>query len=128
MKRSGTTWRFLISREFHVTKDTWEEVEGCTLREDQLDQPFDMELGEGEPFTLWTKRRVYFPAAYDGGQWVVSVSRNPDGVPTDNLYGMFVGSNELQETSNRYREVIETKTRKKETLSQKFKRHLKGEF
>lgn len=28
-------------------------------------------------FTLWTARRVYFPAEYDGACWVTSVPREP---------------------------------------------------
>lgn len=122
------TWRRLITREFNVTHDSWDEVDGCTLREDQLDVVFDAELGEGESFTLWTRKRVYFPGGYDGRQWVVSVSRHPDGVPTDNLQGMFVSSSDLQAIGDRYREVVAGKHNKSETLSQKFLRHLKGEF
>jgi hypothetical protein len=124
----STTWRRLLTREFGVTGDTWEDVESCTLRAGDLDKPFDAELAEGESFTLWTAKRVYFPGAYDGGQWVVSVSRHPDGIPTDNLYGMFVSSSELQGAVDRYREVVSHKHHKPETLSEKFKRHLRGEY
>ena len=33
------------------------------------------------PFTLWTKKHVYFPAMYDGSVWVTSVPRNPPDPP-----------------------------------------------
>ena len=42
---------------------------------------------EGIPFTMWTKKRVYFPVEYDGAEWVSSVSRNPDGEPTGHVGG-----------------------------------------
>lgn len=32
---------------------------------------------EGQPFTAWTEQRVYFPATYDGAEWVASAPRNP---------------------------------------------------
>jgi hypothetical protein len=32
------------------------------------------------PFTLWTHKRVYFLVASEN-DWVVTVSRNPDGKP-----------------------------------------------
>jgi hypothetical protein len=37
----------------------------------------------GEPFTVWTARRVYFPCDYDGAYRVESVSRDPDGAATE---------------------------------------------
>ncbi len=30
-----------------------------------------------DTFTAWTKRRVYFPATYEGDVWVTSVPRDP---------------------------------------------------
>ena len=42
---------------------------------------------EGKPFTIWTANTVYFPVVYDGAEWVGSVSRNPDGKPTDHQGG-----------------------------------------
>ena len=42
---------------------------------------------EGMPFTIWTKKNVFFPAVYDGAEWVACVSRNPDGVPTEHIGG-----------------------------------------
>jgi hypothetical protein len=38
-------------------------------------------------FTIWTSKRVYFPAGYDGNVSVASVSRDPDGMPTPYVGG-----------------------------------------
>jgi len=69
--------------------ETWGDIEAITLTEAELDVEFDTGFGgaEGEPFTVWTKRRVYFPACYDGAEWVSSVSRYPDGKPTHHIGG-----------------------------------------
>ena len=44
-----------------------------------LNREFDDGFGaaEGKPFTLWTRRRVYFPTEYDGAEEVLSVPRDP---------------------------------------------------
>ena len=56
---------------------------------EELLKEFDGGFGcsEGEPFTLWTTNRVYFPVVYDGAEWCASVSRNPDGKPTYHIGG-----------------------------------------
>lgn len=56
----------------------------CTLTYAELQEEFDNGFGavEGKPFTAWTEKTVYFPICYDGAEWVGSVSRHPDGVPT----------------------------------------------
>lgn len=45
----------------------------------ELDREFDAGNGtpKGTPFLVWTTRRVYFPASYDGEEWVVSLPRDP---------------------------------------------------
>ena len=82
-----TTWRKLISLHFRTFRDSWDFLETCTLSEAELDKTFDNNDGfkEGKPFTLWTKSRVYFPACYCGEEYVFSVARNPDGIPTDHI-------------------------------------------
>ena len=35
-----------------------------------------------DEFTVWTTNTVYFPVTYDCSLWTGSVSRNPDGKPT----------------------------------------------
>jgi len=58
-----TTWRQLIADELEYQGETWAEVVACTLSDAELDEPFDAGFGRlnGRPFTLWTRRRVYFP-------------------------------------------------------------------
>jgi hypothetical protein len=82
-------WRESITQQMGDHGETWADVESCTLTDEQLDADFNDSFGsaEGEAFTLWTKSRVYFPAVYDGSEWVTSVSRNPDGIPTAHVGG-----------------------------------------
>lgn len=67
----------------------WADVEANTMTEEEMAKNFDSGYGgtEGCPFTVWTKSRVYFPICYDGAEWVGSMSRNPDGKPTDHQGG-----------------------------------------
>lgn len=82
-----TTWRKLISNEMVQNGDLWENVVSCTLSDSDLDKAFDAGYGlvEGQPFTIWTRTHVYFPASHGGAEWATSVSRNPDGKPTDHV-------------------------------------------
>lgn len=82
-----TTWRQLIADELEAHGETWEDVVASTLDQHELDVEFDDGFGaeQGQPFTLWTHKRVYFPAVYDGSEWVASVSREPDGKPTPHV-------------------------------------------
>ena len=82
-------WKSLITEAMTVHDDSWDNVVSCTLTEEELSESFDEGYGgaEGKPFTVWTKTRVYFPAVYDGLEWVESVSRNPDGNPTQHVGG-----------------------------------------
>lgn len=84
-----TTWRELITEEMRGHNESWENVVSCTLTDEGLNKKFDDDYGlsKGVPFTLWTKKRVYFPAVYDGSEWVASVSRDPDGKPTFHVGG-----------------------------------------
>lgn len=82
-----TNWRKLIEVELKKQEESWVDVVSCTLLEKELDEEFDGGFGapEGKPFTLWTHDRVYFPVCYDGAEWVSSVSRLPDAVPTEHV-------------------------------------------
>ena len=86
---SETTWRKELIGVLKNNGESWEDIEAITLREGDLDMKFDCGYGgsEGEPFTIWTKKYVYFPAVYDGSEWVAWVSRNPDGKPTSHIGG-----------------------------------------
>jgi len=83
------TWRQGISEAVQVNGDSWENLVSITLTEEDLDVDFDAGYGgeEGKPFTVWTKEFVYFPASYDGSEWVASVPRNPCKVATDHVGG-----------------------------------------
>ncbi len=85
----NTNWKELIQHEMNKRKETFDDVVSSTLTEEELLKEFDCGFGgsEGVPFTLWTTNRVYFPAVYDGAEWVESVSRNPDGKPTSHIGG-----------------------------------------
>jgi hypothetical protein len=88
-KTMKTTWRKLIDKAFEDHQDNWENVEGCTLTEQELDKRFDDGFGgiDGEPFTLWTKDFVYFPVVYDGSEWVGYAPRNPNKMKTPHQGG-----------------------------------------
>lgn len=79
MSDDQSTWRELIEAEMAVHGETWADVVRCSLDDAGLDRSFDCGYGitHGEPFTLWTTARVYFPAQYDGAEWVASVPREP---------------------------------------------------
>ena len=82
-------WRTMIAEEMKNHGESFEDVISCTLSDAGLDAIFDDMYGSpaGEPFTLWAKSRVYFPVTYDGAEMVSSVSRFPDGKPTQHVGG-----------------------------------------
>ncbi len=86
---TNTNWREDITKEMQEHGETWADVEACAITEEQMDARFDHGYGEakGAPFTVWTKNRIYFPACYDGSEWVESVARNPDGKATKHVGG-----------------------------------------
>ena len=83
------TWRELILDEMKENSETWHDLIACTLSTAELDEEFDCGYGlsEGKPFTLWTRKRVYFPVVYDGSEWVGSVPRNPCNKATQHFGG-----------------------------------------
>lgn len=76
---SYTTWRKKITANMIVNKDSWDNLIYSSLSNRELDEEFYAGYGieEGQPFTLWTTERVYFPVCYDGAEWAGSVPRNP---------------------------------------------------
>lgn len=74
-----TTWRIEIEVALKRNEETWADVVGSTLTADEMSVQFNTGYGnsEGAPFTLWTHNRVYFPAVYNGDEWVESVPRHP---------------------------------------------------
>jgi hypothetical protein len=84
-----TTWYTLLTAALSSVNEGWEDVESSTLSTTQLHTEFDNGYGtsNGEPFTMWTKHRVYFPVVYDGAEWASSVPRNPCNIATDHVGG-----------------------------------------
>lgn len=54
-----------------------------------LDYEFDDGYGgtEGPSFTAWSENYVYFPACYDGSEWIATVPRNPINIATEHIGG-----------------------------------------
>lgn len=84
-----TTWRKELEIVMGAYGESLSDAVASTLTEEQLDTEFDDGYGgsEGCPFTVWTPKRVYFSAVYDGSEWVASVARHPDGHPTRHIGG-----------------------------------------
>jgi hypothetical protein len=80
-------WRELIQEEMEKQNETFDDVVHSTLSEDELSKLFSIGYGwiNGTPFTLWTKNRVYFPAEYDGSEFVGSAPRNPCNEKTKHI-------------------------------------------
>lgn len=84
-----TTWEKLLTETMEERGETLADLEATTLTEADLKREFRGGYGgtEGVPFTAWTAKTVYFPICYDGSEWVGSVSRHPDGKPTEHQGG-----------------------------------------
>ena len=84
-----SNWKKELGYEMKTRGETLEDIEANTMTEEEMTKEFDSGFGETEgiPFTVWTAKTVYFPVCYDGAEWVGSVSRNPDGKPTDHQGG-----------------------------------------
>lgn len=83
------TWRKAITAEMARHGETWADVIGEAPPKGGWDRKFDSDYGgtEGNPFTLWTHNRVYFPCCYDGLEWAGSVLRNPCTEVTEHIGG-----------------------------------------
>jgi hypothetical protein len=81
-------WKQMLKDEFEENGDNFEEMK-TTLTEEELNKDFDTGYGgsEGEPFTAWGEKYVYFPIVYDGAEWVGSAPRNPCDEKTSHLGG-----------------------------------------
>lgn len=80
-------WKESLILELNANDEEWDDIVSCTLSDKELNEEFEDNYGYpmGESFTAWTKNRVYFPFYGKGYEFVVSVSRNPDGKPTDHM-------------------------------------------
>jgi hypothetical protein len=84
MKEHRTTWRIELARV-----QAGDTLIANTLTEEEMDKLFDPGFGgsEGPPFTAWSEEYVYFPAVYDGEEWVERVPRNPCDTKTHHVGG-----------------------------------------
>jgi len=84
----------MFEEVFADTGDTFETTK-ITLSQEELDVEFDdgyigtdgKLFTAGKPFTAWSEKFVYFPAQYDGEEWIAYVSRNPNGKATEHIGG-----------------------------------------
>lgn len=83
-----TTWRTKLKSACKATGDNFDELT-MTLSEEELDTRFDDGYGgsEGVSFTAWGDNWVYFPAVYDGSEWIAWVPRNPCDKKTNHIGG-----------------------------------------
>ena len=84
-----STWKAMLQSAMQERGETLADIQANTLSEADMLIEFDCGFGgtEGVPFTAWTANTVYFPICYDGAEWVGSVSRHPDGKPTEHQGG-----------------------------------------
>lgn len=77
-------WKDMIKNEAGEDK-----IISCTLTEDELRKEFNEGYGmhEGEAFTAWGEKYVYFPIVYDGAEWVGKAPRNPSDEATEHMGG-----------------------------------------
>jgi hypothetical protein len=78
-------WFYLIETELSDHDEAWADVIASTpslaTEWQHFFQPSDF------AFTIWTPRRVYFPATYDGMFWCASAPRQTCGEKVDPVGG-----------------------------------------
>jgi len=84
-----TTWKMQLKTALGYNKESLSDIIANTLSDEDLLITFDSGYGgsEGKPFTAWTENFIYFPAVYDGSEWVESVPRNPCDKATYHIGG-----------------------------------------
>jgi len=75
----------LLREKVEENGDSLEDIVGSTLTYKEIASKCDTD--NLPAFTVWTKEWVYFPATYDGSEWIDSVRRNPSLTPTDHIGG-----------------------------------------
>ena len=90
MRKDMITWRSALEMALIGNGETLTDLESCDPPIDSADmsREFDDSYGtsEGCAFAAYTAKRVYFPAVYDGAEWVASVPRHPNG-PIEHIGG-----------------------------------------
>lgn len=83
-------WKGLLMEELKLKGEKWEDIQQIYYEsEEEFQKLFNAGYGveEGCHFTAWSKNWVYFPACYDGSEWVESVPRNPTPIATKHIGG-----------------------------------------
>ena len=72
-----TTLRKLIEDEFTYTKESFDDIQYHTYKDEDLDLEKINQYGRDsfDPFYAWSVRNVYFLCSYDGMNFVNSVPR-----------------------------------------------------
>lgn len=85
----ATTWQRIIEHALKENNETVKDIVYSFPKWSELNNEFDNNFGRinGCKFTLWTTNHVYFPACYDGAEWVESVPRNPCHIATGHVGG-----------------------------------------
>lgn len=88
MSRNMTTWRKELTEAFQEAGEDITKMV-CTLDDTGLDTEFYAGFGgsEGSAFTAWGEKYVFFPAVYDGAEWVAKAPRNPSDEATEHVGG-----------------------------------------
>ena len=83
-----TTWRKCLNSERIAVGDT-SPIVHIAPDETRLDEEFDANYGRenGSEVLVWSEDRVYFPACYDGLEWIASAPRNPTDVGQEHVGG-----------------------------------------
>lgn len=84
-----TTWTAEFKTARSYAKDESPVVAIAADTPDAMTVEFDAGWGgtEGPCITIWTEENVYFPACYDGSEWMAWVPRNPNGEATCHVGG-----------------------------------------
>lgn len=85
--REFVGWKDVISEEMLEHGESFDDIVSTTLTDEDLGRRFLMghRADDRLEFTVWTEKRVYFPLNYDGDVGCGSVSRIPDGKPTEQM-------------------------------------------
>lgn len=85
---SKNTWGNMLKEAFTQNKEDYSKMI-TTLTDEELNREFNDGYGgsEGQPFTAWGEKYVYFPVVYDGAEWVGFAPRNPCDEATAHVGG-----------------------------------------
>jgi hypothetical protein len=88
MREDEESWKDMILKVMR-DDDSFDNMEKCTIPLEELSREFYTGYGgaDGTPFLLWTKKYIYFPAIYDGAEWVERIPRDPCDIDFEHVGG-----------------------------------------